>query len=250
MKAMIVAAGLGTRLQPLTNEIPKALVPLNGKPLLQGVCEKLIKAGFNEIIINVHHFPDQIIQFVHQHDDFNIRIAFSDERNQLLDTGGAIKKAAWFFDDQLPFLIHNVDVVSDIDLKAFYDEHSARHADALLLVNQRTTHRHLWFDESGQLKAWSNDTTKAFKSSFDEVDLTRCQPLAFGGIHIMSPSLLEEMSQWEPTFSIIDFYLSTAKHRRIVGYPNNNMTWFDVGTIDKLKTAEAWIIEQQKNITP
>jgi len=250
MKAMIVAAGLGTRLQPLTNELPKALVLLNGKPLLQRICEKLINSGFNEIIINVHHFADQIIQFVHQHNDFNIRIAFSDERDQLLDTGGALKKAAWFFDDQRPFLIHNVDVISDINLNTLYHQQLQRQADALLLVNKRPTQRHLWFDDSGQLKAWSNETTQAFKSPFADVDLTRCHPQAFAGIHIMSPSLLHAMNQWETPFSIIDFYLSMAKNQRILGYEADDMTWFDVGTVAKLKTAEAWITTQPTETNP
>lgn len=244
---MIVAAGLGTRLQPLTNELPKALVPLNGKPLLQWICEKLIFSGFNEIIINVHHFADQIIHFVHQQHDFNIRIEFSDERDQLLDTGGAIKKAAWFFDDQRPFLIHNVDVISDIDLGALYQKHLELKADATLLVNRRSSQRHLWFDETGQLKAWSNDTTKSFKSPFNHVDLRQCHPLSFAGIHVMSTSLLDQMNGWEMPFSVIDFYLSMALEHPILGYEANEMNWFDVGTVAKLKTAEAWVSKQQKD---
>ncbi|MFA5651349.1 MAG: sugar phosphate nucleotidyltransferase, partial [Proteiniphilum sp.] len=123
MKAMIFAAGLGTRLKPLTNTMPKALVPVGGKPLLQHAIEKLKAAGFDEIIINLHHFPDQIIHFIEANHRFGVRIEFSDEREQLLDTGGAIKKASWFFNDDRPFLIHNVDILSTIDLRELVTHH-------------------------------------------------------------------------------------------------------------------------------
>ena len=126
MKAMIFAAGLGTRLRPLTDSMPKALVPVNGKPLLEHIILKLKEAGFDEIIVNVHHFPDKIIDFLRSKNNFNIRIEVSDEREMLLDTGGAIKKAAYFFDDEKPFLVHNVDILSNLDLKEVYCQHANR----------------------------------------------------------------------------------------------------------------------------
>ena len=123
MKAMIFAAGLGTRLKPVTDTIPKALVPVNGKPLLEHIILKIKNAGFDEIIVNVHHFPDQIIEFIELNNQFGIRIEISDERDRLLETGGGIKKAEWFFDDNQPFLVHNVDILSNLDLKKLYTNH-------------------------------------------------------------------------------------------------------------------------------
>ena len=136
MKAMIFAAGLGTRLKPLTDNIPKALVPVAGKPLLQHTIEKLKQSGFDEIIINIHHFGQQIIDFVQENHLFDIRIEFSDEREQLLDTGGGIKKAAWFFDDNEPFLIHNVDILSNVNLHDLYHFHLKNNTAATLQIGR------------------------------------------------------------------------------------------------------------------
>src|SRR5690606_32019928 len=154
MKAMIFAAGMGTRLKPLTDTIPKALVPVGGKPLLQHIIEKLKRFGFNEIIINIHHFGQQIIDFVQENNSFDIRIEFSDEREQLLDTGGGIKKAAWFFDDNKPFLVHNVDILSNIDLQELYHFHLKNNTIATLLCSIRQTSRYLLFDTDNHLRGW------------------------------------------------------------------------------------------------
>ncbi len=144
---MIFAAGLGTRLKPITDSIPKALVPINGKPLLQFVIEKLKMSGFDEIIVNVHHFPDQIIDFLNTNYNFGIHIEVSDERDLLLDTGGGIRKAQWFFDDGKPFLVHNVDILSNVDLKALYHQHLRTNCLATLVVSQRNTFRYLLFND-------------------------------------------------------------------------------------------------------
>ena len=144
MKAMIFAAGLGTRLKPMTNTIPKALVSVGGKPLLQHTIEKLKGAGFDEIIINLHHFPEQIIDFVEANNHFGIRIEYSDEREKLLNTGGAIKKASWFFDDNEPLLIHNVDILSNLDLEWIIDRHREQQTMATLVCSQRKTSRYLF----------------------------------------------------------------------------------------------------------
>lgn len=243
MKALIVAAGLGSRLKPLTDSMPKALVPIGGVPLLEHVCRKLIAAGFDEIIINVHHFADQIIDFVDKKKQFGVRIEISDERHMLLDTGGAIKKASWFFDDGRPFLVHNVDIVSDVDLKALYRVHQEREAEATLLVSRRETARYLLVDEQGRMKAWTNVQTKQVKSSFPEIDVKSLSMMAFGGIHIISPVLLSQMNAWPEPFSIIDFYLSVAPSFSILVYEPKSMNWFDVGKLDTLQLAQSWLAQ-------
>ncbi len=149
---MIFAAGLGTRLKPLTDNLPKALVPINGKPLLEHVMLKLIASGFDEIIVNVHHFSQQIIDFLAAKNNFGIRIEISDESNLLLETGGGIKKAACFFDDNAPFLVHNVDILSDIDLHQFYNQSLLNNSLATLLVSNRTSSRYLLFDTHNNLR--------------------------------------------------------------------------------------------------
>lgn len=164
MKAMVFAAGMGTRLRPLTDSMPKALVPVAGKPLLQHTIEKLKASGFNEIIINVHHFADRVIDFVRANDDFGIRIEFSDESEKLLDTGGGIKLASWFFDDGQPFLIHNVDILSNIDLTKLVKHYRDSNSVATLVCSERETSRYLLFDGSNRLQAWVNEKTGEVKS--------------------------------------------------------------------------------------
>ena len=156
---MIFAAGLGTRLKPLTDHMPKALVPVAGKPMLEHVILKLIAAGFNEIVINVHHFANQIIEFLKEKENFGITIHISDETDCLLDTGGGIKKAASFFTDGEPFLVHNVDILSNTDLKSLYDYHINSNNDATLLVSSRKTVRYLLFNAQQDLCGWINKDT-------------------------------------------------------------------------------------------
>lgn len=241
MKALVVAAGLGSRLKPLTDSIPKALVSVNGTPLLELVCKKLIAAGFDEIIINVHHFADQIIDFIEQNNHFGVRIEISDERQRLLDTGGAIKKASWFFDDERPFLVHNVDIVSDANLKELYRVHQEKQVAATLLVSKRETARYLLFDKEMKLKAWTNLQTKEIRTSFSEIDVNKLSMFAFGGIHVISPVLLSQMNVWPEKFSIIDFYLSAAIATSISAYQPKEINWFDVGKLDAIHAAEAWL---------
>ena len=147
MKAMIFAAGLGSRLKPLTDTMPKALVPIAGRPMLEHVILKLKASGFTEIVINIHHFGEQILDFLKENDNFGLTIHISDERDQLLDTGGGVKKARTFFENSNePFLVHNVDILSDIDLKELYDYHLQNGGVATLLASQRKTSRYLLFD--------------------------------------------------------------------------------------------------------
>ncbi len=241
MKAMIFAAGLGTRLRPLTDNMPKALVPVAGKPMLQHVIERMKAAGFNEITINIHHFGEQIIDFVQANQQFGITIHISDERGELLDTGGGIKKARPFLDGDEPFLVHNADILTDVDLHKLYQHHLTNSADATLLVSQRNTSRYLLFDNDNRLKGWINKTTGEIKPqgfSYNENELSE---LAFGGIHVISPRLfhLLESEQWQGKFSIIPFYLSICQEARIQGFSTEGYQWFDIGKPDTLALAEA-----------
>jgi len=235
MKAMIFAAGLGTRLKPLTDTMPKALVPVAGKPLLWHAIQKLKGAGVDEIIINVHHFADQIRQYIEENSRFDIRIEFSDESQALLDTGGGIKRASWFFDDGKPFLIHNVDILSDVDLLQFYRFHADSHSLATLLVSERKTSRYLLFDRENRLTGWLNEATGEIKSPFPELQRDACKKLAFAGIHILHPSILKYMEEFPERFSIIDFYLTICKYCPIAGYAPAGVKSIDVGKIDSLK---------------
>ncbi len=238
MKAMIFAAGLGTRLKPLTDTIPKALVPIGGKPLLQHTIEKLKLSGFDEIIINIHHFGQQIIDFVQENHLFDIRIEFSDEREQLLDTGGGIKKASWFFDDNKPFLIHNVDILSNINLHDLYQFHLKKNTAATLLCSARQTSRYLLFDHNNHLKGWINKKTGEVKSPFHGIDPTDYQQLAFSGIHILTPSILSYMKAYKEKFSIIDFYLSVCDKVKLTAFIPDDLHVIDVGKIDSLTEAD------------
>lgn len=237
MKALIFAAGLGTRLKPITDSLPKALVPIAGKPLLEHVILKLKSAGFDEIIINVHHFPDQIIDFLKANNYFQIRIELSDERNLLLDTGGGIRNCAWFFDDGKPFLVHNVDILSNLDLTELYNQHLQSNSLASLVVSQRDTFRYLLFDEEMRLKGWVNEKTKETKPQGISAPESFTK-LAFSGIHVLSPEIFECMKNWKSIFPIMDFYLSNASTQKISGYIPADFKLLDVGKIDILDEAE------------
>jgi len=243
MKAMIFAAGLGTRLKPLTDNMPKAMVPIAKKPLLEHVILKLKKAGFDEIIINVHHFPDQIIGFLKMNNDFGIRIAVSDERDELLDTGGAIRKAAWFFDDGKPFLVHNVDILSDVNLNTLYQEHLATDSLATLVVSQRDTFRYLLFDEDKHLCGWVNEKTGETKPVGIK-DIFRFNKLAFSGIQVLSPGVFDLMRDLKPKFPIMDFYLSNAENQIISAFVPTDFHMLDVGKLDVLDEAENFVVTE------
>ncbi len=240
MKALIFAAGLGTRLKPLTDTLPKALVPIAGKPLLEHVILKLKASGFDEIIINVHHFPDQIIDFLKLNNNFSIRIEVSDERNELLDTGGGIRKAAWFFDDRKPFLVHNVDILSNVDLSALYNQHILTNSLATLVVSQRDTFRYLLFDENKRLNGWVNEKTGETKpAKLNEID--SYNKLAFSGIQVLSPAIFELMEQFPIKFPIIDFYLTNATSQIITGFIPTDYNMLDVGKLNVLDEAERFM---------
>jgi len=238
---MIFAAGMGTRLKPLTDTMPKALVPVGGKPLLQHVIVKLRDAGFDEIIINIHHFAEQIIDFVASEHQFNIRIEFSDEREKLLDTGGAIKKADWFFDDGKPFLVHNVDILSNIDLTDLYTTHIRRNTMATLACSDRQTSRYLLFDRDDHLKGWINEKTGEIKSPVAFLQAENYRKLAFSGIHILTPTILSYMHDCPDSFPVIDFYLSLCDKERITCFIPQELKLMDVGKLNSLEEAEHYL---------
>jgi len=244
---MIFAAGLGTRLKPLTNTLPKALIPIAGQPLLEYVILKLKKSGFDEIIVNVHHFPEQIIAFLKANDNFGIRIEVSDERNQLLDTGGGIRKTKWFFDDNEPFLVHNVDILSNIDLDELYKAHKNSGAMATLVVSKRDTFRYLLFDNNLRLKGWINEKTGETKPVILS-EIESYNKLAFSGIQILSPSIFGLMEKQTTKFPIMDFYLSNARQQMIKAFVPNDFKMLDVGKLNVLNEAERFIKVQSSEL--
>lgn len=243
MNALIFAAGLGTRLKPLTDTMPKAMVPVNGKPLVQILIEKLKSIGVTEIVINVHHFAQQIIDFVEANDHFGIDIKFSDETDMLLETGGGLKKAARLFSNDKPILVHNVDILSNADLLSLYNGATS----TTLLVSQRDTQRYLLFDDANRLVGWTNIATGEIKSPYpDKKELEkqiaqRVGCLAYSGIQVFHPSLLPLMDSWQGKFSIIDFYLSICDKVEIKCQFDPHLQLLDVGKLDTIAKAEAFL---------
>ncbi|MBK9487830.1 MAG: nucleotidyltransferase family protein [Haliscomenobacter sp.] len=239
MRAMIFAAGLGTRLRPITDALPKALVPIKGHPLLEIAILRLKAAGCRDIIVNIHHFGQQIIDFLQRNDHFGINIQVSDERDLLLDTGGGLKKAAWFLRDE-PFLLTNADAITNLDLHKFYQTHLKNDALATLAVRQRESSRYFLFNPTGQLCGWRNEKTGETRLSRAEDNL---QHLCFSGIHAISPRIFDFFPEDQSVFSIIDTYLSTSATERILAYPHDEDIWMDVGKIPQLEQAEG-VLEQ------
>lgn len=234
MKAMIFAAGLGTRLRPFTNDRPKALVQLQGKPLLEWAILKLSSQGVTEIVINVHHFGEQIIEFIQNHDQLPVPIHISDERDLLLNTGGGLKKALPLLGDQ-PFIVYNTDILTDLNLRELHQEHLRKNGLATLAVRKRTTSRYLLFNSSMQLSGWRNvksEVTRISRKSEDYADF------GFSGIHIIDPAIIQFMPE-HTVFSIIDVYLEAARTELIFGHDHSSSFWMDVGRVDDLKKAES-----------
>ena len=227
-KAMILAAGLGTRMKPLTDNKPKALVKWEGVPMLEHIILKLKKYGFNELIINVHHFADMIVDFVQKKEHFGIRIEFSHEREEPLDTGGGIKQASWFFGDD-SFLVHNVDIMSNIDLTALFDAHIQSGSIATMAVKDRATSRSLLMNQKNELKGWRDN--RSGETILVEDDLKDLYPIAFSCVHVMNPSIFE-LFPIENRFSITPFYLELAKSRSINLYRHDQDSWSDMGKLE------------------
>ena len=258
MQAMIFAAGLGTRLKPLTDRIPKALVSVGGEPLLKRVIFQLKDAGFTRIVVNVHHFSKQIIDYLRDNNNFGMDIRISDESEKLLETGGGIKKAWPLFDQTEPILIHNVDILSNVDLKKFYQMDSKELSDdssdsesvkedaplaARLLVSERKTKRYLLFDDTMRLVGWTNIETGEVKSPYPGLNPKDYKMYAFSGIHMVAPSLFPLMEDESDKFPIMDFYLKHCDKVRIEGYVKNDLKLMDVGKQETLKEAEAFLKE-------
>ena len=242
MKAMIFAAGLGTRLKPLTDHMPKALVPVAGRPMLEHVILKLKAAGFNELVINIHHFGEQILDFLRANQNFGLTIHISDERDCLLNTGGGIRKAEPFFRGNEPFLVHNVDILSDTDLKALYEYHRQSGNDATLLASRRKTIRYLLFDDEKRLCGWINKDTLQTKPEGFAYNPEHHREYAFSGIHVISPSLFHYMDErWTGKFSIMDFYLQTCHEARIGGRLTDTLRLIDIGKPETLTQAEEFL---------
>ena len=228
-QAMIFAAGLGTRLKPLTDTMPKALVRVGGQPLLWHVVMKLRAAGFERIVVNVHHFAQQIVDYLKANDNFGLDIRISDETDGLLETGGGIKKAQSLFDPSSPILIHNVDILSNLNLQAVYEA-----GQSVLVVSERQTKRYLQFDDDLRLIGWKNVETGQVKGR-------EGRSLAFSGIHVFSPSLFPLMASWPDRFPIMDFYLQACADHLIRGYEATNLRLMDVGKLDTLDEANDFI---------
>ena len=307
MKAMTFAAGLGTRLKPLTDTMPKALVPVCGQPLLYHVITKLVKAGYDHLVVNVHHFPDQIIDYLKAH-DFGVRIDVSDERDFLRETGGGIRYAQSLLTDfstppsaplemteecsstplgmveadsfaplgmtqgpscrpdgeplscrpsgtplsfrpsgasgeiyrKEPFLVHNVDIVSNLDLRWFREQHRPGSL-ATLVVSERKTQRYFLFDEDNRLRGWTNLATGEVRSPYQDIDPEKCRKLAFSGIHLISPEIFDAFERlgMGDRFSIVDFYLKACAEYPIYGVVPPDFTMVDVGKFATLPEAES-----------
>ncbi len=244
MKAMIFAAGLGTRLKPLTDTMPKALLPIAGKTLLQWQIEKLRNAGIREIVVNVHHFADQIIDYLCLNDNFGCRIVVSDEREQLLETGGGLYKAKELLCDgsKAPVLACNVDILSNIHIEDFKKAYSPDML-GLLVVSPRQTQRYLLFDTGLRLHGWTSIATGEVRpAGLPDADTFR--RLAFSGMQILSPVIFENMettiAQKGCKFSLIDLYLNLCATQPLYGYIPAGYRMMDVGKIDQLATAEAF----------
>ncbi len=237
MKAMIFAAGMGTRLRPLTDRIPKALIPVGGVPMLDLLVRRLAHAGVSDIVINVHHHADLMKQHIKTlQNDVKPNLWVSDETESLLDTGGGIKKAASFFSDCCdPFLVHNVDILSNVKLDTFMTQ--SKGYDAALLVSQRDTFRYLLFDQDNRLVGWINEKTGEIKSPYPDLDPNQCQKLAFSGIHAFSPKLFRLMESWPEKFSIIDFYLSVCDKVSVYGICQPGLKLMDIGKPETLSLA-------------
>ncbi len=238
---MIFAAGLGTRLKPLTDTMPKALVPVAGQPLLWHVLTKLKAEGFGRIVVNVHHFATQIIDYLQANDNFGLDISISDETSALLETGGGIKKALPLFDPSQPILIHNVDILSNVCTATLYDlvAEGTTPPDALLLVSPRQTNRYLLFDDDLCMRGWTNRATGEVKGT-DKQQAAALRPLAFAGIHVLSPRLFPLFHDMPQRFGIIDFYLKHCQHCRFRAWEKDDLRLMDVGKLDTLEQATAF----------
>lgn len=235
---MLLAAGLGTRLRPLTDRIPKALVPVGGVPVLERVARRLIDAGADRLVINLHHLGEQIREYVRSRDAFGVEVLFSPEEERPLETGGGLLRAAPLLRGDAPFFLHNADILSDLPLRTMYAAHEASGALATLAVMERPSARQLLFDERGLVGRTDQrkDLRLEARSPVGEV-----RSLAFGGVHVISPRLLERIEE-RGAFSILDPYLRLAgEGERILPFRIDGCRWTDIGKPEELERADRWI---------
>jgi len=244
MNALIFAAGLGTRLHPLTDTMPKALLPLAGKTLLEYQVDQLRQAGIKNIVINVHHFADDIVRYVREHNDFGCSISFSDEREQLLETGGGLRHARWLLQKaEEPILACNVDILSDISVDSVIASYDSKTL-GMLVVSERITSRYLLFDNHGYLRGWTNQQVGQVRPA--GLLVSGLRPLAFSGMQVLSPqmfSILEKVAdELGDKFSMIDAYLYVLEHGlgSFQAYVPAEYRMMDVGKIEQLEEAEAF----------
>ena len=233
MKALIFAAGLGTRLKPITDTMPKALVPVGGKPLLEHVAGRLVAAGYDELVINVHHFAGQIREYAASRNNWGVRVAFSDETDLLRETGGGIRHAEPLLDGDEPFLVHNVDILSNLDLGWFRAQHRPDDLSTIL-VSDRPTQRYFLFDDEGLLVGWTNIATGEVRSPYPGIDPDQCRRLAFSGIHCISPAVFPLMHEWPEKFPIVEFYLSVCRTHAVRAAVMPGLELHDVGKLTEL----------------
>jgi len=234
MKAMLFAAGLGTRLKQETREKPKSLVEIGGKTLLQHSIEKLDKEGISEIVVNVHHFSGLMKSFLSDH-DFGVKVTVSDETDELLETGGGLKKAAPLLESDEPVVLYNVDILSNLNLKDVLEYHNKNNALATLVVRDRQTQRYFKFNSQNRLAGWVNKKTGETKVSIP-CDFGDATSMAFSGIHVINPEILKLLPN-EKRFSITDWYLNLAQNHFIQGYFDTSSLWMDVGKPEQLAEA-------------
>lgn len=250
MKAMIFAAGIGSRLRPLTDTMPKALVEVGGKPALARVLDRLTAAGVDSFVINIHHFPEQIRSYVKSHYG-NLDVAFSDESARLLDTGGALLAAKPMLESEPCFIVHNADIVTDASIAEMLRQHRESKADVTLLVGDRRSSRCLMFDAADRLRGWQNIATGDRLP--EGADFEGCSRKSFGGVHIINSDVLcrlEEFAGGRNVFSIIPFYASSASQLDIRSFtPRTSFYWHDIGTPDRLDAANKLFINQPSTHT-
>ncbi len=267
MKAFIFAAGLGTRLRPITDNMPKALVQIGSKPMIYYIVQKLKNASYDELIINLHHFPQQIRSYFKENNNWGLKVYFSDESDLLRDTGGALLYAKTLLTSQSApivninssavlandkksslnrdndyFLIHNTDIFSSVDIKQFVDS-TPQDALANLLVSERKTSRYLAFDENNRLVAWYNIDTGQIRSPYKDIDIGKYRLLAFSGIHNVSNKIFDIFSEksYLECFSIVDFYIDNCKDYPIYAYDSTGAEFIDVGKLNSLDMAEDFV---------
>jgi len=238
MKAFILAAGLGTRLGDLSKNKPKALVKINDRVLLGVLINHLKDQGFNEFLINVHHHGQMVIDYLNENNNFGVQIQISDERDELLDTGGAIIKASDFFIGNEPILIHNVDIISEVDYAELLNYHLKNKSLASLCVRKRNSDRALLFNDNMELKGWMNKKINKYK--WVGSPLSNYSSFAFSGIYLVNPEFISKI-KLTGKFSIIDAWLSIAGSNKIKAYLDNSENWFDLGTMEKIKLAESYL---------